>query len=136
MSPYSVNELIFDEKQIPVNKWVALAFGMEEAIILQEVYFLTKSKNIKNQRRFSENKEWIGKSVAEWVDHLPFLSEKTFRRKVEKLEAMGVLFTSFLNEDKRNRTLYYSVDVEKIKIIASHARDRHFESLSKKSNEV
>jgi hypothetical protein len=89
---------------------LAVAIGLNEAIVLQQVHFwLTVSKNVRNGRT------WVWKTLGEWQAEFPFWSEPTIRRAISTLEELGVLeSTDLWNNKGSDRTKWYSINYERL----------------------
>lgn len=90
---------------------LAKAIGLNEAIILQQIHYwvtINAEKNI----NLNEGFFWTYNSVRRWKEQFPFLSEITIKRKIKKLEEMGILISDRFNEMSRDRTKWYRIDYE------------------------
>jgi len=87
---------------------VAKEFGIEEAIILQNMLFWTE-KNIANQRHFYEGKYWTYNSVRAFSELFPYMTDAKIRRTLKKLEDAGMIITGRFNKVNYDRTLWYSL---------------------------
>lgn len=54
---------------------------------------------------------WIYNSLDDWAMQLK-VSKSSIRRAIQALKQKGIIKTSYLSENKRNRTLYYTIDYD------------------------
>lgn len=101
----STSRLLMDEHPLQVLPSLAVAIGLNEAIIVQQMhYWLKTSKHEHDGRR------WIYNTLEQWQQQFPFFSVSTLRRTIDALRKRGVLLTGNYNDSGSNRTLWYSID--------------------------
>lgn len=54
---------------------------------------------------------WIYNSLEDWAMQLK-VSKSSIRRAIQSLKQKGIIKTSYLSENKRNRTLFYTIDYD------------------------
>lgn len=84
-------KLLLDERPLFVLPQLAVAVGLEEAIIAQQLnYLLRESTNGKE----IDGKRWIYNTYEEWrTNWFPFWSERTIQRTFLRMEALGWIET-------------------------------------------
>lgn len=108
-----MSKLLINEPPLQVLPSLAVAVGLNEAIVLQQLhYWLEKSTHIHDGRR------WVYNTTAEWQENFPFWSEPTIRRVFASLKKKGVVLTGNYNRAGFDRTLWYSIDYEKLEEMA------------------
>lgn len=109
-----MSKLLFDEQPIVVDRTLAKAIGLNEAIVLQQVhYWITINKEA--NKHFYEGRYWVYNTLADWhKNNFPFWSFDTVKRTFAKLEKAKILITGNFNKDKRDRTKWYTIDYEKL----------------------
>lgn len=92
-------------RPIVVKPDVAVAIGLNEAILLQQLaYWLERSANVKDGQR------WVWKTYDDWAEELPFFSLSTIKRIVKKLRQAGLVETSGkYNKMPTDQTLWYTI---------------------------
>jgi hypothetical protein len=106
------SNLLFDEPPLVVIPSLAVAVGLEEAIVLQQLhYWLLRSTNERDGRT------WVYNTLAEWTEQFPFWSTQTIRRVLNSLREKEVVITANYNQMKIDRTLWYTIDYEKLNSI-------------------
>lgn len=103
----STSRLLIDESPLQVLPSLAVAIGLNEAIVLQQVhYWLKTSKHEHDGRR------WIYNTLDAWHAQFPFFSVRTIQRIFERLREAGLLLSGNYNAAQTDRTLWYSIDYE------------------------
>ncbi len=109
-----MNQTILKEKPRLLGPRLVCLIGQNEAILLQQIqYWISprRSKNVFNGRR------WVYKTYDDWVIEFPFWSKKTVERTLASLKAQNLILGAFLSVDKRDRTVWYSVNEEAIELL-------------------
>lgn len=102
---------LYSKHPVIVDTDVAVAIGIKEAVIAQQLNYWLHSKSAKtiNGRR------WVYNSYENWQkDSFPFFTVATIRRLFEKLEKMGVIITGNYNKAGFDKTKWYSIDEERL----------------------
>ena len=109
-----MSKLLFDEQPIVVDRTLAKAIGLNEAIVLQQVhYWITINKEA--NKHFYEGRYWVYNTLADWhKNNFAFWSFDTVKRTFAKLVKAKILITGNFNKDKRDRTKWYTIDYEKL----------------------
>lgn len=94
---------------------IAIKYGIEPAIILNNIQFWT-AKNAANNHNFHDNKHWIYNSVRAWSELFPYMSANTIRNGLKKLEDCGILISGNYNQNTYDRTKWYAI-VDPVKCI-------------------
>ncbi|AHK39791.1 TPA: phage protein [Bacillus anthracis] len=109
-----MSKLLIHEEPLLVLPGLASRIGLNEAIFLQQIYYwLNRSKH------FYDERNWVYNSVAEWVKQFPFWSENTIRRIVKNLEDEQLLVIGNYNRAKFDKTKWYSINYEKLRLLES-----------------
>ena len=112
-----MSKLLFDEQPLVVDRKLAKVIGLNEAIVVQQVhYWITINK--KANKNFHEGKYWAYSSLPNWhKNNFDFWSFDTVKRTFSKLVKAKILITGNFNKDKRDRTLWYSIDYKRLETI-------------------
>lgn len=100
-----VSTLLISEPPLQVLPSLAVAIGLNEAIILQQVHYWLNPTFNKN---YFEGRFWVYNTYEKWQQQFPFWGEKTIRRVIANLEDSKVLI-SFITRDFK-KTKYYTID--------------------------
>ena len=104
-----VRNLLIDEYPLLVPPSLAVEFGLNEAIVLQQIhYWLAKKGN------FEDGRYWVYNTYEGWAKQFPFWSVSTIRRILGKLEDSGVIISGNYNKMGADRTKWYSIDYDKL----------------------
>jgi hypothetical protein len=98
------------------NVEVATKYGIEEAIVLQNLAFWVQ-KNSANKRHWHDGHYWTYNSAAAFSDLFPYLNQKKVYRILANLEEHGLILTGNYNDSKYNRTKWYTITDIAIDII-------------------
>lgn len=91
----------------------ALAFGVNGAILLSNLYFWVK-RNRENDVNFHDNRYWTYNTLEAFAEQFPFWSKDQIKRIMKDLRDKGVVLVGSYNANKYDRTLWYSVDFDKV----------------------
>jgi hypothetical protein len=104
---------IIAEDALLVLPSLALALGITEAIVLQQVhYFLTVA--IENDNNYKNGYFWTYNSAIKWQKQFPFWHVNTVRNALNGLEEKGILVTGCYNKMRGDRSKWYRIDYEKL----------------------
>lgn len=109
-----MSRLLIDEQPVIFSPTLAQIIGLNEAIALQKLHFLTGVYGVeKNGRR------WIFNTAEVWNNmHFPFWSLKTVRRTFQSLEALQVVYgTDEYNRSRADRTKWYSPNYDQLAVL-------------------
>ncbi len=100
-----MSKLLIEEAPLQVLPSLAMAVGLNEAIILQQIHYWLGRANTK-----IDGHTWVYKTVQEWAGEFPFWSEDTISRALKKLRTSGVVVAEHLSDNARDRSLFYRID--------------------------
>jgi hypothetical protein len=90
------------------NVGIAQMYGVDEAILLQHLHFWI-DKNEANGTNFHEGKYWTFNSAKAFTKIFPYWNAKSISRKLDNLEARGLIVSGNFNKDLRDRTKWYTL---------------------------
>ncbi len=97
------------------NAEMAKLFGIDEAIFVHNVYFWIM-KNEANKKNIFDGKAWTYNSSKALTELFPFWTDRQIQRVIKNCRDKGLIETKQLSENKRDRTLYYTI-TETVKCI-------------------
>lgn len=98
---------LFDSHPIVVDRELAAVFGLNEAIVLQQLNYWLNSKTAKTVN----GRKWVYNSYNQWHDdNFPFWSLATVRRAIDSCEKKGLIITANYNKAGFDKTKWYSID--------------------------
>jgi hypothetical protein len=111
-----MSKLLINESPLTFQPSLAVAIGLNEAIVLQQVhYWIT---NTKNKGYEQDGFKWVWNTYAEWRENnFPFWSENTVQRTFASLEDMGLLISIQPMKSRYDRTKYYRIDYPKLEVL-------------------
>ena len=101
------SRLLIDEPPLQVLPSLAVAHGLNEAIILQQIHYWLRSKSGTIDET---GRRWIFNGYADWQEQFPFWSEDTIYRTIRNLERSGILLSRQEGTDRRK---WYTIDYSK-----------------------
>lgn len=105
-NPCRRNVLLLQEPPLQVLPSLATAIGLNEAIVLQQVYWLFIDE--RNGKWFGGHR-WIFNTYEQWRKFFPFWSEVTIKRIFAQLETMMIL-ESCQPEGSLSRRKWYRIN--------------------------
>jgi len=118
-----MTNLLIDEPPLQVLPSLAVAIGLNEALILQQVHYWIGTKKRapdKNKETFRKGEWWVYNSVPEWNEQFPFWGDNTIRRALASLREQELLITEQLSSDPRDKTLWYRIDYPKLETLTAY----------------
>lgn len=103
------SRLLINEPPLQVLPSLAVAVGLNEAIVLQQLHYWLQSS-----KHYHDDRFWVYNSAQEWQDNFPFWSENTIRRAFNNLRNRGLVITGNYNKMPADRTLWYSIDYDEL----------------------
>lgn len=123
VSPYLTSGL----DVLVIRKDIACAIGEKEAILLNQIHYqIQKNKDIKH---FRDGKYWTWETYDGWQEQIPFWSISTIKRTIKSLKDKGIVETASFNKKNWDRTIWYTINHEKIDEILYNFREGHIEPI-------
>lgn len=110
------SRFLLDEHPISFHPSLALAIGVNEAIILQKINLWLNCKP-----HNTDGRSWIYNSYKSWQEQLPFFSESTIKRAIKNLRDLNLIITKNFNNSKFDKTLWYSINYEEVDKLVNKA---------------
>lgn len=111
------SKLLYKRRPLTINPDLAIAVGLNEAIVLQQVQYWCEH-NEETGRNFRDGHFWVYNSFPEWQKQFPWWCEKTVKTTFSKLEKRNLLITANYNRLSMDRTKWYRVNHEALDAIA------------------
>jgi uncharacterized phage protein (TIGR02220 family) len=130
----AMSRWLFDSHPIVVDRELAKVFGLNEAIVLQQLNYWLNGKSAK----LINGRKWIYNSYKQWQkDNFPFWSLATVRRAIENCEKKGLIITGNFNKAGFDKTKWYSIDYEMVdKGMSKRVAQNEQTDCSKRANGV
>ncbi len=111
------SRLLFNEEPITINRLAARVIGLNEAIVIQQVHYWLEINRKANINQY-DNRIWTYNTYEKWQnDNFDFWSVITLKRIFKKLFDKGILIKGNYNVKKYDRTLWISIDYDKLDTI-------------------
>lgn len=116
------SEYLENERSIPLYPALAHTFGVNAAIILQQIryWMITFEKAeqglpIEKRLHFHNDRWWVYNTYEQWQsDNFGFWSKRTIQRHINTLEMCGVLLADEFNKSAGDRTKWYTIDFDEM----------------------
>ena len=97
------------------NTKIAKQYGLEESILLENIYFWVK-KNKCNNQNYHNGKYWTYNSIKAFSVLFPYMSESKIYRALKNLEENGLIEISDFNENRYKRPSWYTLTEKALKL--------------------
>ncbi|MEG5173255.1 hypothetical protein [Microcoleus sp. B3-D7] len=123
------SQFLLEQNSIPLPRILATAIGLEEATVLQQLYYCLQNPKLTGTQ--ANGQKWIrnpikcrnsekqqraedhGKAI-DWLSNFPFLSPYKIRRIFAKLEQLGLVISNKLRATKWDHCKYYTINQDKL----------------------
>ena len=96
------------------NPDLAQKYGVDVAIFLHNIYFWI-GRNRAYQKHFYKDRYWTYNSLAAFCTAHPYWSRRQIERIVSACKKSGLLLTDCFNQDRRDRTTWYTLSDQALK---------------------
>ena len=105
-----MSNLLTQEPPLQVLPSLAVAIGLNEAIVLQQVHYL-----LNYATTTKDDKKWVYNNYDAWqAKHFRFWSVETVKRTFNSLKNQGLLLCEKLRKNERNQTNFYTVNYDAV----------------------
>jgi DnaD/phage-associated family protein len=126
-----MSKLLINERPLQVLPSLAVAIGLNEAIVLQQLHYWLKEAG-----KVRDGKLWVYNTYEDWNRQFPFWSNRTVQRVIGNLEKRGlVLSTDKYNKIPSDRTKWYTIDYDELDALEGVTRQID-EATLRQSDEV
>ncbi len=95
-------------QNISFNPYFAQKYGMEEAIIFQNILYWCEH-NRRNCKNFYDGTYWVYNTAKAFSEQYVFMNERKIRYSLKNLEDKGLILSASYNVNKYDRTKWYAV---------------------------
>ena len=108
-----MSKLLIEESPLTFQPSLAVAIGLNEAIVLQQVqYWITNPKNTGYEQ---DGYKWVYNTYKDWkTENFPFWSEATIKRTFLSLEEKGLLISIQPMKNTYDREKYYRINYKQL----------------------
>jgi len=108
------SSLLINEHPLQVLPTLAVAVGLNEAIILQQVHYWITNKDKRSKPYERDGRHWVYNTYEEWREQFPFWSVRTIQRHALTLEEKGLLVVEQFDLKAGDARKYYTLDYDKL----------------------
>ena len=90
------------------NVELAIKYGVNSAILFENMYFWIK-KNQANDTNYFDGNYWTFNSIRAYEELFPYMSQKQIKTALDKLVDEGLVIVGDYNKDRRDRTKWYAI---------------------------
>lgn len=113
--------LLTNENPLIILPKLACIIGLEEAIMLQQLYF-----RLQQQNELHNDEPWYCQTYTAWEKQLPFWNKPKIKRTIRQLEELGLVHsTDQFNQFTVDRTKWYKIDYDKLQSLIDDYKERH-----------
>jgi len=106
-----MSKLLIQEPPIQLLPSLAVAIGLNEAIVIQQLHYWLENK--KCEGKVIDGKKYIYAAYPQWKqDNFPFWSLHTIRNLFCKLEKDGLIVSGRFSKDKYDQTKHYRINYD------------------------
>ena len=98
------------------NTEIAKQYGLEESILLENIYFWVK-KNKANNQNYHNGKYWTYNTVKAFNELFDYMTETKIYRALKKLKDCGLIEIGEYNENKYDHTKWYTVTSKALELL-------------------
>lgn len=92
----------------------------DQAIVVDQLLnWQQEGARINDPEAFREGSWWVYMPIREWQEQLSWISEHTIRRNLKELNELGLIRIGDFNRHRYDRTRWYTVDKEKLRLMIS-----------------
>lgn len=118
MNERQYSNLLINEPPLQVVPSLAIAIGLEEAIVLQQLHYWLQKRGGENFNGF----HWVYNTYEEWhTGNFPFWSLSTVKRIFKRLEEMGLVKSMQSHKGNWDHTKSYTIDYYRLHTINGNA---------------
>ena len=117
------------------NTEIAKQYGLEESILLENIYFWIK-KNKANNQNYHNGKYWTYNSIRAFKILFDYMSESKIYRALKKLEEAGLIEIGDFNADRYKRPSWYTVTEKAIKLYKDNSLQNETSTLQNEISSI
>jgi hypothetical protein len=104
-----VSKLLINEAPLQVLPSLAVAIGLNEAIVVQQVHYWLGIDGVGVEKN---GHKWVYNTIQGWQKQFPFWSADTVKRTLANLKKSGLLIGECLSSNAFDKTMYYRIDYD------------------------
>lgn len=108
------SNVLIPENPLLVQPTLANLFGVNAAIILQQMYYWINRSSKYHRDINGVERQWIYNKYKDWQKQFTWLSESAIKKNIRKLEKEGVVIPGNFNDRYVDRTKWYALDIDRL----------------------
>nr|MDT0252031.1 hypothetical protein [Endozoicomonas sp.] len=117
-----MTSLLIAETPHQVVPSLAAEIGLNECLFLQQLHWILQEKDCYS----FDDRLWWKHTNAQWLERMPYFSERTLLRIIQSLKKQGLLVTENLawkiQKIRGDRTNWYTINYQKLELISTKIR--------------
>lgn len=110
------NKLLLDSQPLVILPELAVAIGLDEAIVLQQIHYWCNF-NANAGRNFQDGHYWVYNSMPKWLEQFPWYKKSKLERTFASLKKQDLIITGNYNKLAMDRTNWYRVNYEALQML-------------------
>lgn len=98
------------------NVGLAKEYGIEESILIHNLYYWINN-NVANKKHFHDERYWTYNTADAFAQLFPYMNSSKIYRVLKSLEDKNIIIKWNFNEDKHDRTNWYSFTNDALAIL-------------------
>lgn len=112
------NKLLLDTQPLVVLPELAVAIGLDEAIVLQQIhYWCHINEKARSNYHYRDGYYWVYNSMPKWLEQFPWYKKSKLERTFASLKKQGLIITGNYNRRAMDRTNWYRVNYDALQRI-------------------
>jgi len=112
------SNIFLDSYPIVVKKELAVKYGLNESIVMQQIYYWI-NHNKKNNQNYLQNRYWTYNTMEAWQKQFPFWCIKTIKTIFDNLQKKNLILSCAPNKKLGNQTKWYTLNLDE-EMIQNH----------------
>ena len=109
------NKLLLDTQPLVILPELAVAIGLDEAIVLQQIHYWC-NLNAKAGKNYRDGHYWVYNSMPKWLEQFPWYKKSKLERTFASLKKQGLIITGNYNRRAMDRTNWYRVNYDALRL--------------------
>jgi len=117
------------------NVEIATKYGIEAAVLIENIAFWV-NRNAANRKHFHDGYYWTYNSAKAYSELFPYINQRKIARVLLDLENAGMIKSAYLNENKYNRTKWFTITEKALKYFINQNGETAFVILSNGNDDM
>ena len=118
----SHSKLLIYEPPLQALPSLAVAIGLNEALVLQQIHYWISNPTTKNK---VDGKNWVYNTYEDWKKQFPFWSTRTIRTIFSSLKDKKLIIVGSYNEKRWHTRKWYTIDYNALNSLMICSSDKN-----------